>query len=123
MGVLGAVDRSVSAEEEGEKMTKQTAAKSKYRNVRTNGFASKKEAKRYQELKLLAKAGEICELECQVRFPIKINDILVCTYVADFVYIERHGQVVEDVKGMRTPIYNLKKRLMEAVHDIIIKEV
>ena len=103
---------------------------SKYRNQRTEvsgiKFASKREAKRYQELKTLEKAGVITHLALQVRYPLTVNGIKVCTYVADFTYA-RHGyfqseRVVEDCKGYRTPMYKLKKKLMFAVHGIKITE-
>jgi hypothetical protein len=86
-------------------------------------FQSKREAARYSELKLLLHAGEISDLERQVRFAMHVNGIHVCDYIADFVYGKGHGAVVvEDVKGMRTPIYRLKRKLMKAVHDIDIVE-
>lgn len=89
-------------------------------------FASKKEAKRYEILVLLARAGEIADLELQPRYPLRVNGFLVTTYVADFRYRERRdGQwvkVVEDVKGFRTREYNIKRKLMRAIHDIRIRE-
>jgi hypothetical protein len=98
----------------------------KYRAVPTTldgrRFASKKEARRYAELLLLQKAGLVRNLECQVSFPLKVNGVLVGTYVADFEYVENARQVVEDVKGMKTPVYNLKRKLMKAVYDIDIVE-
>jgi len=93
-------------------------------------FASKKEATRYGELKLLEKAGQIAGLELQVRFPIFVNNVLICHYVADFCYWEwvsrGEGQevlnyVVEDAKGMRTEIYRLKKKLFEATNTTGLK--
>lgn len=100
--------------------------KPKYRNVKTviDGitFDSKKEAKRYTELALFQKAKVISGLQLQVRYDIIINDQLVCFYKADFVYIEKGETVVEDVKGMLTPMYRLKKKLMKACHNIDIKE-
>ena len=99
---------------------------SKYGNKRTNGFASKKEAKRYQELLLMEKAGEISHLRTQVPYDIDINGIHVCRYIADFVYHDEamigDRRIVEDAKGMRTDVYKLKKKLMLAVHGITIKE-
>lgn len=102
---------------------------SKYRNkpVAIDGhrFASQLEAKRYRELKLLERAGEIAELELQPRIPITINGRHVCTYVADFRYRDkRNGSTVhEDAKGVRTAVYRLKKALCWAVHGIEIKEI
>lgn len=106
--------------------------RSKYGNVRTNGFASKKEARRAQELQLLEKAGEIHDLKFQVRYPLVVNGQHVCTYVADAVYVERFGSpicqpqtVVEDVKSpaSRTRLYLVKRSLMKALHGIEIREV
>ena len=88
-------------------------------------FDSEKEAGRYFELKLLKAAGGISQLTCQVRFQLRVNDELICSYVADFVYIDLiSGQrVVEDVKGKRTREYIIKKRLMKACHNIEVQEV
>lgn len=105
---------------------------SKFNNVITEidglKFDSAKESRRYRELKLLECAGQIRDLELQKRFPIRINDELVCSYIADFVYREGHSgkQVVEDVKSAFTrknPVYRLKAKLMHAVHGVSIKEV
>jgi hypothetical protein len=102
----------------------------KYRNtpivVDNIRFASLKEATRYGELKLLEKAGEITRLELQPRFPLGVNGKLICTYVGDFYYREvgePHLNIVEDVKGFKTPEYKLKARLFEAVMGFAIREV
>jgi|TARA_R110000751_G_scaffold16815_1_gene52810 hypothetical protein len=104
----------------------------KYRNIPVviDGirFASKAEGRRYSELKLLEKAGEISKLELQPRYKIIVEGILICTYVADFKFEQRHKSgmfftVVEDVKGILTPIYKLKKKLVKAVCGVDIKEV
>ncbi len=92
---------------------------SKYKNQPTalEGiiFASKKEANRFSELRLLEKAGLISMLERQPRFPVVINEKLVCTYIADFSYVDNFNRtIVEDVKGFKTPVYKLKKKLVEA---------
>jgi len=91
-------------------------------NVR---FASAREARRYQELLVLERAGAISQLELQPRYPIVINGIRVTTYVADFRYVEAATgrQVVEDSKGYRTREYRLKSTLMAACHGIEIAEV
>lgn len=101
---------------------------SKYRNVRTvvDGitFQSKKEAKRWQELKLLWASTEILFLERQPRFKLEVCGQLVATYVADFRYFDVKPErwIVEDCKGMRTREYLLKKKLMKAIHGIEILE-
>jgi len=97
---------------------------SKYRNVKTtvdgHTFDSRKEADRYAELKMLEKAGEICDLELQPRFTIcpavRAGGVTLRSrsYVADFTYWEGDRHVVEDVKSAITaknPVYTLKKQL------------
>lgn len=91
-------------------------------NVR---FASRAEAARYRELKVLARAGKIRDLELQPRYPLVVNGITICTYVADFRYTASRLVVVEDVKSPATitPVYRLKRALMRAVYNIEIQEV
>ena len=102
--------------------------RSKYGNRRVSvgslSFASQKEARRYRELDLFQKAGEISDLALQPRFPLKVNGQLVCTYVADFSYREKDGElVVEDAKGYRTREYILKSKLFEALMGFPVVEV
>lgn len=92
----------------------------KYHAIRTtcstgHSHPSKAEAKRCDDLRLLERAGQIARLEQQPRFACKINGTLVCTYVADFAYFDKEKRVIEDVKGHSTPVYKLKKRLVEAL--------
>jgi len=87
-------------------------------------FDSAKEAKRWGELQFMVKAGEIRNLERQVRFPIIVNGVKVCTYVADFTYDELSGHVVEDVKSAFTQkdaLFRLKAKLLKAVLGIDIR--
>ncbi|BDU72359.1 DUF1064 domain-containing protein [Mesoterricola silvestris] len=100
-------------------------APSKYKNVRTNGFASKREAKRAFELQLLERAGEITDLKMQVPFEVvpSTPGERPVFYVADFVYLKGGNQVVEDVKGVRTDVYKIKRKLMAHVYGIQIQEV
>ena len=126
----------------------------KYRNEKVlfDGrlFDSKKEARRYAELKLLEKAGVIQDLQCQVKFELipkqydetptgklytrgerkgqeKMERVLVenaVSYVADFVYTENGKKVVEDVKSSITAkddTFIIKRKLMLWVHGIKIK--
>ena len=88
-------------------------------------FDSKAEARRYQELKLMQAAGEIKHLECQPRYPLIVNGVRVGEYRGDFRYTETAtGRIVtEDVKGVRTQVYALKKRLMLALYGIEVVEV
>lgn len=100
----------------------------KYKNVKTTvdgfKFDSKKEANRYCNLKLLQKAGEISELEMQPKYPLTVNGVIVATYIADFRYVIKGfiNYTVEDVKGVKTPVYRLKKKLMKAIYKIDILE-
>lgn len=98
----------------------------KYHNkkIRIDGhdFDSKKEAKRYTELKLLQQAQLITDLQMQVRYKVldgfKKNGktYLPITYIADFVYYDKFLKktVVEDTKGYRTEVYKIKKKLFES---------
>jgi hypothetical protein len=99
--------------------------RNKYRAVPTvvDGirFASKREAKRWSELKLLEQAGDIKNLRRQVRYKLTMP----VAYVADFVYEWRHGAtvVIEDAKGYATPLFKRKARLMKQQHNIDVKLV
>ena len=86
-------------------------------------FASKKEARRYAALRIAEKSGLIRGLELQPKFPVLINGTKVCTYKADFAYFENGKRVTEDCKGFKTPVYKLKKRMVEAAYPgLEIKE-
>ena len=88
-------------------------------------FASMREANRYVELMLLARVGDITDLECQPRYRLEVRGKLIATYVADFRYRRAGDLVVEDVKSQptRTPVYRLKAKLLEALHGIRIVEI
>ena len=97
-------------------------------------FDSQAEAKHYWfSLKPKLDAGIIRNLEIHPRINIEINGKKICTYIADFRYIDPsqigpEGQqgatVVEDVKGFKTDVYKLKKKLVEACHKgTVIHEI
>lgn len=103
---------------------------SKYHNIKQHGFDSRKEERRFQELLLLQRAGKITGLKRQVPFvliPTQYEDgkcVERCaTYRADFTYYENGVLVVEDVKGMKTDAYILKRKLMLQKYGIRIREV
>lgn len=104
-------------------------ARAKYGNKKVSidgkKFDSKAEGARYVELKRLQEGGVISGLKMQEAFALPVNGVLVCKYLADFVYVDVDGnRVVEDVKGGPvTPVYTLKKKLMKAIHGIEIQEV
>ena len=120
----------------------------KYKSMKCyiNGieFDSRKEARRYQELRLLQRAGVIQNLRLQEKFvlipsqyesyerygakgqELKPGQRLVereCIYIADFVYEENGKTVVEDTKGFKTKDYIIKRKLLLWTHGIKIKEV
>jgi hypothetical protein len=105
----------------------------KYGAIRTEvdgiTFASKAEARRYAELKLMERAGAIKDLTLQPRYPIVVEGVPICTYVADFFYfaVRDDGRtwrpVIEDVKGVRTPVFKLKAKLVKALYGITVQEV
>jgi len=103
---------------------------SKYRSVKTTvkgiTFDSKKEAYYYLALLQKQERGEIANLLLQRKFDILVNNIKICSYIADFTYTSALGEHVVDVKSEVTkklPVYRLKKKLMEAIYGIKIEEV
>jgi alpha-L-fucosidase len=95
-------------------------------------FDSKREAKRFVELKMLEAAGVITNLESnaervknkqkKIRYELKKRNGNVCNYEPDFVYVENGETVVEDSKGFRNSVYIAKAKLMLKIHGITIKE-
>ena len=103
---------------------------SKYGNKKTiiDGitFDSKKEGNRYCELKLLERAGQITDLKLQVPFEIcpSQQGERAIKYIADFTYTESGKKIVEDVKGKRTDVYIIKRKLFKQRHtDYEFREV
>jgi len=83
-------------------------------------FPSKKEAQRYQELKRLQHNGEILFFLRQIPFHL----VAQVKYVCDFLVFWSNGQITfEDVKGLKTDMYKLKKKQVEATYPITIKEI
>lgn len=86
--------------------------------------ASKAEGKRWHELKLMHRAGRITNLIHQPTFDLEINGVLICRYRADAEYLDADGnRVIEDTKGVVTPIFRIKRKLMAALHGITITEI
>jgi len=100
---------------------------SKYHNRRTEAdgytFDSVAEWRRYQDLTLMQRAGLITDLVVHPWWCLVVNGQAICKYVADFQYQENGRDVIEDVKGVRTPAYRIKKALMLACYGISIAEV
>jgi len=102
----------------------------KYRNIPTevdgHKFSSRKEARRFGELKLLERAGEISGLRLQPAFPLDVNGVPVCRYVGDFAYVREGVEVVEDVKSpitRKNPTYRIKAKLFRALKGFSVTEV
>ena len=107
------------------------------RHVRTSDgivHDSQREANRWIELKLLERAGQITNLNRQVKFvliPKQVEQVgkkvkvleREVSYIADFVYNENGQTVVEDSKGFRTKDFVIKRKLMLYIHKIKIREV
>lgn len=106
---------------------------SKFGNVKTTidgiKFDSKAEAARYRELKAMQQAGLIYELECQPRYNFPLDGVpmryvggkrkgKVIEYVADFYYIQNDKLVIEDVKGVETAVFKLKRALMKEINGL-----
>jgi len=95
---------------------------SKYNNRRVTldgiTFDSQAEARRYEQLRLLQRAGDISELNVHERIVIVPAELLDgklerdLFYEADFTYVEHGWRVVEDVKGVQTQLFRLKWRLL-----------
>ena len=119
-----------------EKYGTEKKKKSKYNNQKTetNGikFDSKKEARRYMELRQLETVGRISDLKLQHTFTLQEafttesgERIQAIKYIADFTYMEDGKFVVEDVKSPATrsnPVYRMKNKMM-AEKGYIIREI
>lgn len=129
------IDNKMSREE-FELLSRGKKKKGKYKSQKTEiagiVFDSKREAKRYAELRILEEAGEISDIKRQIRYeliPRQTDDAgrvieRACEYKADFVYKTKDGQtVVEDTKGIRTTAYIIKRKLMLYRYGIRIHEV
>ena len=100
--------------------------RNKYHNRKTKGFDSAKEWRRNQELEALQRAGEISELNRQVPFVLMpsytiadettrqgFRTIREIRYIADFTYIKNGKRIIEDVKGVQTEVFKIKRKLLE----------
>lgn len=92
-------------------------------------FASKMEMKRYQQLKLLEKAGEIQDLTLQPKFELlpafEKNGVhfLPINYVGDFSYydVKTKKRVCEDVKGVETELFKIKRKLFHFKNNMELR--
>jgi hypothetical protein len=92
-------------------------------------FASSAEATRYEQLKLMKDQGKIDNLVMQPSYQIVHAGKPITTYRADFRYVvlnelgRSESVIVEDVKGMITDVYVIKKKLVEAQYNLTINEI
>lgn len=86
-------------------------------------FASQKEYRDWCHLKLQERAGMITRLKRQVKFDITYRGQKICSYTADAIYYRNGQRVVVDSKGVKTPVYRLKKRLMKVLLNIEVIEI
>lgn len=87
-------------------------------------FQSIREMTHYLYLRDRKLKGEIKDFKMQVPYKCIINDVLICSYRADFVVTHwDYTEEVIDVKGFKTAVYKLKYKLMQACHNIKIKEI
>ena len=108
-----------------------TPKRNKYGAKKSGGYDSRKEHRRANELKMMQRAGLISNLREQVKYVLipaqrsPEGELLEreCAYIADFVYDRGGITVVEDTKGVRTPEYKIKRKLMLHVHGIRIVEI
>ncbi|MDO5016552.1 MAG: DUF1064 domain-containing protein [Eubacteriales bacterium] len=99
-----------------EQLPAQKEQRSKYGNVKTTvdgiRFDSRAEARRYEELKLLYKSGQISGFMRQVSIPLHVD-----RYIADFLVVELDGTFwLEDVKGYETDTFKKKKKEIEKLY-------
>lgn len=120
----GTLDERVVTDEQPTKRGKYYAQPTTVDGIR---FDSKKEADRYEQLKLEQAAGEITDLELQPIYELHVTRpdyvrVTIATWRGDFRYRRKGRVVVEDVKGVRTPLYKLKKKFVEAAYGVFIAE-
>ena len=101
--------------------------KNKYhaKKIDYNGqrFDSKGEAGYCEQLDWRIKAGEIKGYERQVKIPLKVNGVLICNYIADFVVTDKHGaKEIHEYKGLLLPLFTLKWKLLQALQHEIFPE-
>ena len=106
---------------------------SKYGNKRVTvdgiRFDSIREANRWQELRLMERAGVVRDLQRQVPFElipaqrVGGRQLKPIRYIADFSYLDERGnRVIEDAKGVQTPVYRIKKRMLLWLYGIEVLE-
>jgi hypothetical protein len=71
-----------------------------------------------EQLDWRIKAGDIQGYERQVKIPLKVNGVLICNYIADFMVTGKHGEKeIHEYKGLRLPLFDLKWKLLQALQN------
>lgn len=118
----------------GKIINKKTSSKFNNIKVEIDGhfFDSKKESEFYGVLKLKKQAGIIKDFKMQVKYDINVNKIHIANYFLDFLvfntdnsieYIDIKGKSKKTNKFIKTSVFSLKKRLVEAIYNIKIKMI
>lgn len=95
------------------KKNKYKASKIDFNGIR---FDSKLEARVYEDLLFQLNTGHLKEILRQVKIPLMVNEVLICTYICDFKTVDKHGQVTyTEAKGMELPVWQIKKKLFLAL--------
>lgn len=95
------------------KKNKYRATKIDYKGIR---FDSKLEGRVYEDLEFQLNSGHLKEIHRQVKIPLMVNGVLICTYICDFKTIDKHGQVTYvEAKGLELPVFKIKLKLFMAL--------
>lgn len=95
------------------KKNKYSAKKQTYNGQK---YDSTLEAKVAEDLDWQLKSGDLIDVKRQVKIPLMVNKVVICTYVCDFRVVDKHGQVKYiEAKGLELPAWKLKKKLFLAL--------
>ncbi len=90
-------------------------------------FDSEAEMKRFADLQMLERAGEISDLRRQISYDIEINGQHFCTYTSDHEYLDKTGTpIIEEFKtefSKREQAYSLRRRAFELYHNLKVTEI
>lgn len=79
-------------------------------------FDSKLEARVFEDLEFQRISGDLIEIKRQVKIPLMVNGVVICSYYCDFVVTDKHGQrKYIEAKGLEMPVWRIKKKLFLAL--------
>lgn len=79
-------------------------------------FDSLREAQKYSQRVWLLAQNIISDLIVHPRFELRVDGQKVCSYVGDFRYTHKDKKIVEDIKGVETPVFKLKAKLFRILY-------